>query len=348
GNNRIFANGGIAAGLAQVGLSGYAGNDGQAPDPVFASSAQDPNQPVIGYSGTAYVTGTPMQLGSSPVLPDIQFEVTGFLAGTAGPTYTNDASPARIIVDFLTSPRYGAGFPSALLDEAGSIADYGTYCQAAFLGMSLVMDRQQAAARWLDEITKLSNAAVVWAGTLLKIIPYGDQTLAQNGTTWTPDLVWQAALDDDDFLPQEHSEGRTPVENATDPVTLDLSDPQTLHNWLPVEYDDGANSYNPQIVPAFDQGSIDQFGLKLKPSLVAHEFTNPNSAVTSGALALQRELQIRARVKFKLGWQHCLLEPMDIVLVTDSGAGLAQQPFRVTGYEEDDNGDLSFDAEEIP
>lgn len=358
GNNRIFSNGGIAAGLSNVGLNGYAGNDGQAPDPVFAS--QDPNQPVIGYSGTAYITGTPMQLGSSPVLPDIQFEVTGFLAGTAGPTYTNDARPDYIVVDFLTSPRYGAGFNAALLDnggvpagtyngtQGGSIADYGTYCQAALLGMSLVMDRQQSAARWLDEITKLSNAAVVWAGTLLKIIPYGDGALTQNGASWTPDLVWQASLTDDDFLPQEHSSDGRPVENGTDPVTVDFTDPQTLHNWMPVEYDDGANSYNPQISPVFDQGQIDEFGLRLKASLVAHEFTNPVSAGLSGFLALEREIQIRARPKFKLGWQHCLLEPMDIVLITDAGAGFDQQPFRITGYEEDDNGELIFDAEEIP
>jgi hypothetical protein len=346
GNNRIFSNGGIAAGVANVGLNFYAGTDGQAPDPVFAS--QDPNQPVIGYSGTAYVTGTPMQLGSSPVLPDIQFEVTGFLAGTAGPTYTNDANPAQIIVDFLTNSRYGAGFPAALLDEAGSIADFGTYCQAGLLGMSLVMDRQQSAARWLDEITKLTNAAVVWTGTLLKIIPYGAGAISQNGASWTPNLTWQASLNDDDFLPMEHSSDGRPVENGTDPLTVDFTDPQTLHNWMPVEYDDGANSYNPQISPVFDQGQIDEFGLKLKPSLVAHEFTNPVSAGLSGFLVLEREIQIRARAKFKLGWQHCLLEPMDIVLVTDSGAGFAQQPFRITGYEEDDNGDLSFDAEEIP
>jgi hypothetical protein len=346
GNNRIFSNGGIAAGLSNVGLSGYAGNDGQAPDAVFAS--QDPNQPVIGYSGTAYVTGTPMQLGSSPVLPDIQFEVTGFLAGTAGPTYTNDARPDQIIIDFLTNARYGAGFPSALLDTIGSIADYGTYCQAALLGMSLVMDRQQSAARWLDEITKLSNSAVVWAGTLLKIVPYGDAALTQNGATWTPNLVWQASLTDDDFLPWEHSSDGRPVENGTDPVTVDFTDPQTLHNWMPVEYDDGANSYNPQISPVFDQGQIDEFGLRLKASLVAHEFTNPVSAGLSGFLALEREIQIRARPKFKLGWQHCLLEPMDIVLLTDAGAGFSQQPVRITGYEEGDNGELTFSAEEIP
>lgn len=346
GNNRIFSNGGIAAGVGNVGLNFYAGNDGQAPDPVFAS--QDPNTPVIGYSGTAYVSGTPMQLGSSPVLPDIQFEVTGFLAGTCGPNQPNDANPAQIITDFLTNARYGAGFPAALLDSAGSIADFGTYCQAAQLGMSFALDRQQSAARWIDDITKLSNSAVVWAGTLLKIIPYGDEAITSNGASWTPNLTWQASLDDDDFLPQEHSSDGRPVENGTDPVTIDFTDPEALHNWLPIEYDDGANSYNPQVVPVFDQGMIDQFGLKLKPSLVAHQFTNPNSATTSGYLSLERELQIRARAQFKLGWAHCLIEPMDIVLVTDSGAGLASQPFRITGYEEDDNGDLAFSAEEIP
>src|SRR5947208_1014179 len=42
---RIWANGGVASGLATVGLNGYAGDDGQASDPVFASS--DTNTPVI-------------------------------------------------------------------------------------------------------------------------------------------------------------------------------------------------------------------------------------------------------------------------------------------------------------
>src|SRR6266403_203568 len=35
---RIWANGGVATGLGTVGLNGYAGVDGQSPDPVFASS----------------------------------------------------------------------------------------------------------------------------------------------------------------------------------------------------------------------------------------------------------------------------------------------------------------------
>src|ERR1051326_943431 len=68
GNNRVWANGGIA-GFNTLGLNGYSGSDGQATDPVFASA--DPNASVLNYSGTCYVTGTPLQLGSTPAFPNI-------------------------------------------------------------------------------------------------------------------------------------------------------------------------------------------------------------------------------------------------------------------------------------
>src|SRR5262249_13323044 len=152
---------------------------GQSPDPVFASA--DVNQPVIGYSGTCYVTGTPLNLGSSSALPDISFEITGFESGTAGPSFPNDARPDLIVGDMLINARYGAGFPSANLDVSGSLADWGRYCQAAQLAMSVLLDKQQPAARWIEEIAELTVSAVVWSGTRLKIIPYGDQPLSANG-----------------------------------------------------------------------------------------------------------------------------------------------------------------------
>ena len=49
---------------SDVSLNFYTGEDGQAPDPVFESSSDDP--PILGYSGTAYVTATPLYLGSAP------------------------------------------------------------------------------------------------------------------------------------------------------------------------------------------------------------------------------------------------------------------------------------------
>ena len=72
--------------------------------------------------------------------------------------------------------------------------------QAAQLAMSLLLDRQQPCARWLEEIAQVAVAAVVWSGSLLKIIPYGDQALSANGATWTPDLTWRYSLGDSDFI----------------------------------------------------------------------------------------------------------------------------------------------------
>jgi hypothetical protein len=342
GYNRIWANGGIAYGLGSTGLNGYDGSDGQSPDPVFASS--DVNQPVIGYSGTCYATGTPLNLGSSSALPDISFEITGFEQGTAGPGFPDDARPDLIVADLLTDPRYGAGFPAANLDTAGALADWGNYCQAAQLAMSLLLDKQQPAARWLEEVAQLTVTAIVWSGTLLKFIPYGDRPLAANGASWTPDLTWQYSLGDGDFLAWSEGSG----DGATDPVVLTRSDPAQATNWLSVEYMDAGNSYNPQVIAAFDQGTIDLYGLRTEPSIQAHEFTNPTSATVSAQLMLQRRLYVRNTYKFKLGIRYALLEPMDIVLLTDATLGLGGAAVRITQIEEDDNGELTVTAEEIP
>ena len=337
GNLRIWSNGGVALGLGNVGLNGYAGDDGQSPDPVFASA--DPNTPVLGYSGTCYVTGTPLQLGGSPALPNLQFEIGGTAAGTAGPSFPFDARPDAIVSDLLTNPRYGAGFPSGNLDSAGSLADWGNYCQAAQLAMSLLLDRQQPCARWLEEIAQLTVSAVVWSGGMLKVIPYGDQALAANGATWSPHLIWQYSLGDGDFID---------FGGGSDPVLLSRADIAQTPNWLSIEYMDSVNSYNQQVLPVWDQGLIDGHGLHVDPSIQAHEFTNPVSAAISAQLQLQRRAYIRNTYKFKLDWRYSLLEPMDIVLLTDAALGLEEAPVRITQIEENENGELTVTAEEIP
>ena len=337
GNLRVWSNGGVATGLGHVGLNGYAGSDGQSADPVFASA--DPNTPVLGYSGTCYVTGTPMQLGGTPALPNLQFEIGGVAAGTAGPNFPLDARPDAIVGDLLTNPRYGAGFPAANLDSAGALADWGTYCQAAQLAMSLLLDRQQPCARWLEEIALLTVSAVLWSGTSLKIVPYGDQPLAANGASWTPNLTWQYSLGDGDFLD---------FGGSSDPVLLARSDPAQATNWLSLEYMDSANSYDPQVLPVWDQGLIDRYGLRSEPPIQAHSFTNPTSATISAQLQLQRKAYVRNTYRFKLGWRYSLLEPMDIVLLTDAALGLAGAAVRITQIDEDDNGELTVTAEEIP
>ena len=131
-------------------------------------------------------------------------------------------------------------------------------------------------------------------------------------------------------------------------MLLSRTDPAQVTNWLSLEYMDSGNSYNPQLVAVFDQGLIDQYGIRSEPPVQAHEFTNPASAGIAAQLLLQRKAYIRNTYRFKLGWRYALLEPMDIVQVTDATLGLEQKAVRITAIEEDDNGELTITAEEIP
>src|SRR5262245_45706610 len=141
-------------------------------------------------------------MGDTATLPNFSFEVRGLFSrsGTDG----LDANPAAIIADFLTNPRYGAGFPAANL---GDPTVYSTYCQALGIMLSPMLDTQQEAQRHLSDIVQITNGAIVWSGGLLKIIPYGDQSVTGYGTVYTPDATPVYSLGEDDFIVQESSVG---------------------------------------------------------------------------------------------------------------------------------------------
>ena len=336
GANRVWSNDGIAYGAANTGLNPFTGADGQAPDSTFV--AEDPNQPVLGYSGTTYVTGDPLQLGQSPALPNISFEICGFMQGSVGADFPDDANPASIVIDLLTNARYGAGYPGTQLDNT-TIADFGVYCQAYALALSMLLDRSQPAARWLEEICTLTVAAPFYTAGLLKIVPYSIVPLSAHGASWTPNLTVQYSVGDRDFIDWG---------GESDPVIVTRSDPSQATNWFGQEYYDSSNSYNPNISYQFDQGAIDLFGLRSEPVAEAHSITNLTSANASTQLQLQRKQLIRNTFKFQLGWTFALLDPMDIIELTDVNVGLNAAPVRITSIEENDNGELSFEAEELP
>ncbi len=338
--NFVWASAGVAF-FQSVGLNLYTGEYGQAADPTFVGLGE-----VVAYSGTCYVTGTPMDLGASPVIPNLSFEITGFETGTAGPNFPRDANAGNVVLDFLTNPEHGAGWPADNLDP-NLLTTYGTYCQAALLAISPALQVQTEAASWLHELTRLTNSAIVWSGAILKFVPYGDIELEANGVTWTPNLVPEYSLNDDNFLPwTPHLDTAEPIQDD-DPVLITRSNPADATNWVSIEYLDRENFYNKTLIPQFDQGSIDLYGLRTEPSIQGNCFCNKTSASISSRLILQRALYVRNTYKFQLGWRFALLEPMDIVLLTDEGCGLNEQPVRITSIEENENGDLIFEAEEI-
>ena len=115
-----------------------------------------------------------------------------------------------------------------------------------------------------------------------------------------------------------------------------------------VECLDRQNNYNTAVAEAFDQGSIDLYGVRRNTSIKARLITDP--LYVGGMVAqllLQRQLLYRNTYTFRLGWKYILLEPMDLVQITDSRLGISALTVRITAVEEDDEGTLSITAEDF-
>ncbi|EPI6203359.1 phage tail protein, partial [Neisseria gonorrhoeae] len=106
--------------------------------------------------------------------------------------------------------------------------------------------------------------------------------------------------------------------------------------------------YNVAIAEAKDQANIEQYGLRPKDAVRMHGICDAKVAQKVAQQLLQRALYVRNEYEFKLGWKYCLLEPMDIVTLTDAGLGLNKTPVRITEIEEDGEGVLSVKAEDCP
>ncbi len=319
-------------------------------------SANHP-QRALAYPGTALVVSPSFDLGSSASVGSLSFEVVGPFSGTS--VTVTDADPAQIVFDFLTNAQYGVGFPAVSIDATALLglggASYQAYCAAVGIGLSPVLTDQEAAnsilARWLQ----LTNSTAVWSGGRLKIIPFGDApisgTLNAGGTaSFAPNATPVYDLSDDDFI----------AGTDADPVVVTRTDPYAIPNVVNLEVLSRAptaafgqianqpNYYAPTPIQARDQNAIETYGLRIGPTVTAHEICTVGIGQITAQLILQRALYVRNTYAFKLSWECCLLEPMDIVTLNDANLGLAATPVRILEIAEDGDGLLSVTAEEYP
>lgn len=349
--------------------------------------SSDPSQ-ALTYQATAYLGCQQYSLSSAATLDSHNFEIQGLRYGTGYgqtpyTTYVNqvynsviignatnstnstlpwngnnpptgyfDADPALIIEDFLTSAQFGIGFPSTSIDsttlytQGGSNdASFQTYCRAIGIALSPALIDQEQASSILQRWLQLTNTAAVWSGGLLRFIPYGDLPVTGNGVTFTPNVTPIYDLGDDDFMPQ-HDE---------DPLQVSRSDLFEAYNVWRLEVGDRANQYTLTTVECRDQSTIERVaemtgtrGERIAPTVTAHEICDIAVGSISGQLMLQRAVYIRNTYKWRGSWELCLLDPMDLVTVTDSVLGLSATTVRITQIEEDENGFLQFTAEEFP
>ncbi len=323
--------------LEQINLSFVAGQPAQ---PVWShlttehANNEFPSHAAqaIGYSSTAYVCSPAFELTTNAEVQNHTFELDGKLQYGSGIV---DANPADIVYDLLTNAQYGASFPTASIADMGS---YSAYCRAMGLFISPAFTEQQEAQEHLRMIATLSNSAYVWSEGRLKVVPYGDETISGNGATYTPNLTPIYDLTDDDFV----------VSGSEDPVSCDRKTPADAFNQVQVEYLNRSNAYNIEICEAKDQANIEKYGLRPQDAVKMHGICDAGVARRAAQLLLQRALYVRNEYEFHLGWKFALLEPMDLVTLTDPGLGLNKTPVRIISIEEDEDGLLTVRAEDYP
>lgn len=322
------------------------------------------------YKNTAYIAFYDFPLDSSATIPLLGFIVEGLFQGTCplnlytapdSETIYFDADPAQCIHDFLTNSRYGAGFPVEYIDSTtvftssnGFIENVGdaalsTYCQAIGMGWSIVLNNAEPAMSYLERWCKNLVVAPVWTGSKLKFIPYADSYVGTNpgwgadaGVAkkyYQPDLTILFSFNDDDYLQAESGE---------DPIVVTRIDSAEVKNTVRLDYQDRYNAFNSSVAEAKDESSVELDGHRVERMGTADEFTIVAYAAAAAQMQLQRNIAIRNTYTFKLRWQWCILEPMDIIAISDSTLGLDEFVVRIRSIEEDEKGILTLSCEEFP
>ncbi len=134
---------------------------------------------------------------------------------------------------------------------------------------------------------------------------------------FTPNTTVLYSLGEDDFIVQESSvgtnlgvtpggtalrQGAGPITGgfADDPVHIVRSTPADANNMIEVECLDRSNSYNSTVVEAFDQSSIDLYGVRRDTSLKATAIVDTTyMAPIVAQLLLQRSLYFRNTYTFQ-------------------------------------------------
>jgi hypothetical protein len=157
--------------------------------------------------------------------------------------------------------------------------------------------------------------------------------------SYVPDLTPVYALSDLDFI-DEHGD--------KDPVQVERLDPFSLPTIQRIQCLSRDNQYGSTPVEARDQSQIELYGPRVGSTIQANEICDENviGPIVAQTI-LQRGLYVRTHFAFKLSWEYCLLDPMDVVTITDANLGLSAFPVRITAVEEDDKGLLTIKAEEL-
>jgi hypothetical protein len=213
-------------------------------------------------------------------------------------------------------------------------------CWAGGLWGSLALDSQQAARDWIENLCVAANCAAVWSGFKLKLIPRSEVSAAGNGAVYiSPTAAGPVAnltTENGDFV----------AEAGVSPINVVRTARTDIKTVLQMQHINRTSNY-----AQITTGDPDAAGIALYGVRKADPITNNAIQDVTVARAILRIMTRRynyisnVAYKFKLNARWQLLEPMDLVTVTDPLADINLVPVRLTKVEETDTHELDCEAE---
>lgn len=317
-------------GLTEIGLSLKTGDIAQAP-PSWIGASSDPSHSQ-NYPGLAYVHGEDYALGNSTSVENHSFEVAGFGAGryfaTAPESAKLDCNTAEFVAWVLSAADFGAGVPAERLDVKGWI----DYVAAAGLLSSPALTTATKASDLLKRACELTNTVAVPSYDRIKLLPLCDVEVTGNGVTYTPDNTFRFDVNADWIIGS---------------VEITRKQRSDRFNHFRVEYKDRGAYYAPAIAEAMDDEDIAINGKRTGDTISAPWVCSGDVARLIAQIALQRSMQVNTTGRVVLPFAFCMLEPGDLITITDTRLGLDRLPVRVTATS--DNGKrVTVEFEEWP
>ncbi len=136
-------------------------------------------------------------------------------------------------------------------------------------------------------------------------------------------------------------------EDGDSPLQVERKPQLAVPNCVPIEHKDNQNNYNTAITTWQSQLAIFQQGLIKADTSTYHEIPRHSVAQAVASMIVQRNVNLRNTYKFKLPLSFALLEPMDVVTLTEPDMQMYKVPARMTKISENEDWQLECEAEDF-
>lgn len=311
-----------SSGTAQVILASR--DSGGAPKLMIGYSPKE----LVAFAHTAYIALT---IKDSDLfrgnLNEIKVRLHGreIYDGDVNPNYSTN--PAWCVYDQLTSARYGADIPSALINAA-SFTAVASYCDTAITNEDGVSEARFRCDAVFDDKDTVENRV-------------NDILASFGGYLYMLDGKLNIGVDC-----AASSEHTFTVNNIIDgSFSYWLIDKSRQPNDVSVMYYDAANDFKASYVNVKDQSLIDTYGRNFE-EIQLRCVNRYSQASRMAKYYLNKSVYSQYGCSFAVSINNCDVAPGDVCTITHAVAGWTNELFRIVSVQEDDNDEIIVTCEE--